>query len=204
MRPLSIETPGQLYAFRPGREPGVVVTLPLEVRPRPGLHWAYGATFVAVAVLGALLLGLAAAGSPRQSFFEIGLPFVLGAPVLAVFGACGLTLLTDALRRGPSLTVDAEGFHDHRTGLRVAWGDVRSADYRCSRLGVAGLALELASPPPIRQNPFRVGFDKRRRGELIVPMTFLRPDSRVLSYVFERLIEDAGGHVTGKPRPRDG
>jgi hypothetical protein len=111
----------------------------------------------------------------------------------------GLTFLWDVMRSKPSLVVDTTGFRDNRTGAAVAWREVSSAEYRYSRVGVASLALRLKTATPTRQNPFRIGYRRKRAEELSVPLQFLEPDPLVLSYVFAHLIEGAGGEVRGKP-----
>lgn len=192
----SLEVPGKPFELRPGAGPPQVITLPLQVRARAGLHWAYGLGLLALGGLGALLVGVALSGP--ADLLALAISLALGGFAFVYFTATGLTLIADVLR-GPAIIVDAEGFLDRRTGAAVAWREVRGAEYRYGRAGIAGLALRLAQPVRLRQNPFRVGFRRVRRDELMAPMTFLSPDAWTLSFVFETLIEQAGGEVTGKP-----
>ena len=195
-----IEVPGRAFELRSGAEPSRSVSLPLEARPRPGMHWGYGAFFLILGALGGILiLSLAAVAKPGLG--QIVIAIALGGGMLVWGAATGLTLLWDALR-GAGLSIDAEGFSDRRLGVRVAWCEVRSAEYRYARLGIAGLALQIEGHRLRPQNPFRVGYDRRGRDEFMVPMKFLTPEARTLAFVFETLIERAGGRVMGKPALR--
>lgn len=192
-----IEAPGRMFELRSGAEPSRLIALPFEARPRPILHWAYGVGLSILALLGAVLI-LSTALAPRPGFGQIAVALSLGGFMLVWAGGASWTLIADVVR-GVGIRVDAAGFHDRRSGMDVAWRDVRVAEYRYARVGIAGLALQLHTPTRRRQNPFRPGYDRRRREELVVPMKFLTPDSATLSFVFERLIEDAGGEIVGRP-----
>ena len=160
---------------------------------------AYAVLRIVLAGLGLLLLGTAisllTAGHWLLSFAMFGL-----AAFSAVwFGGAGVALVSDAIRRGPSLVISAHGLEDRRQGVSLMWEDVTRAELRPSRVGIASLVI--ATRGGARRSPisFRVGAHRGRGDELVVPLQFLSPPPHISGLLMTARIERAGGTVAGKP-----
>lgn len=127
------------------------------------------------------------------------LEFAVGSVTLVWCGAVGVTLLLDAVRRGPALVIGDSGFEDYRQHIHLKWDDISEAELRPSRIGIAHLALKTRGGIARRSAPFRIGAHRRPNDQLVIPLQFLTPGPHISALVMAGLIERCGVAVRDKP-----
>ncbi|WP_271894219.1 hypothetical protein [Candidatus Phyllobacterium onerii] len=187
--------------------PPVLIPLPLRARPHKGKNIFFGllsSLIGPILVVGALLLAFAVfdGSFPARDIIL----FIVFGPISFLggigFTGVALTCIIDAMRKNPVLVIDAEGFRDTRSGVRIKWSAIRRATLLFTRSGIAGVDLHLRGSMEAWQNPFRIGvlgFRWRPKPDhLILSVAFLDARPHILAYTVLALTQRQGGEVATK------
>jgi len=162
----------------------LLVTLPLECRPRKVALAAYA---LGMSLLAALILLVLAASllDPAGEWPRHVLNFVVLGPFAVFFARWGLQGWRGFRTRG-ALLLDADGFEDQRLRLQVAWRQIGGARIRGDTIHFWPKASARTAPGQRT---------KRRPDEVAIPLAFLSPARGVAARVMGHMIEEAGGEV---------
>jgi hypothetical protein len=111
------------------------------------------------------------------------------------------TCFAYAVRAAPALEISAEGLHDGRSGLSIAWSNVLRAEILSGGVGFVDLTLRGAAAR--RHNPFRIGVlfwrFRPKPGHVIVSTDALDVPAHVLVYTILTLVRQHGGEAVSVP-----
>lgn len=154
---------------RPYRKP-LLIVLPLQCR-FSWWRWAPDAVLMPLLTALGLLAVVAALVLPSEgpSFLVI----IGGGLVALRFGVLSAATWRQPKYRG-TLLLDRDGFSDERSGVRMRWEEI----------ALAHVETDLVRITPAGAGP---------SGQLEIPLRYLGPQPGVAAYVFEVLVERAGG-----------
>lgn len=153
-------------------------------------------TFVAL-FLGAWGAGLKGIGDSFVLVVMLSLSLLVG----VIFMGLAFTCFAYAVRAAPALEISAEGLHDGRSGLSIAWSNVLRAEIFSGGVGFVDLTLRGAAAR--RHNPFRIGVlfwrFRPKPGHVIVSTDALDVPAHVLVYTILTLVRQHGGEAVSVP-----
>lgn len=192
--------------------PPASLALPLEARAHKAKNIAWGITIIIIGpplILVSVLmcwvpyLAVTVGVWSLPNTFAALLCLIFG-PVMLIamvksFGS-GFVSLKDARRRGPALTIDADGLTDHRCGVRIAWSDITCIQPLNSRMGVVGLRLLLKAPVARRASRFRAGsmglsLRRPKQPYFRLALAFLEPNGGCLMSVIVHRAHASGAEI---------
>lgn len=204
----TLDVPGELAFPRKASAPPSRVHLPLRAGPERGalVLSTIGWTFLSIAfAMGTVAVAAITYGHEHKlKFYLIAaclLPFSI---LMTVWASCAVpTFLSDALRKYPVLTIDAEGLSDTRAGsFTVPWRSIAHAKVFYSPIGPTLVRLTLREAISAKHSPFRpetMTVWRRRATELWVPTFHLDVQPHTLASAILALVRQHGGEVDTKP-----
>lgn len=162
----------------------LLITLPLECRPRKVALASYSLGMLLLATLG-LSAMLCVVVIPTDVWFKNVLLFAAGGLFAFHFSRLSFYALRAVRAPSAALILDSEGFEDQRIQLRVAWRQIGHAK-------ISSEAIRIARKSSTPQGDELRG---RHADELVIPLAFLGPARGAAAGAMGVMIENAGGEV---------
>lgn len=123
---------------------------------------------------------------------------LLAIAIALVFPLAGVTAFADAIRPGPTLSINQDGVSDARAGVSIPWSSVVAAKVSYWKYGPVNVMLTLNQPISANRNPMRLGGGlqwRRSSAQLCIPLLALDHDPDFLARLLVALARSKGCEI---------